>query len=162
MPRKKKPPLSLAERMRKIASSGIEVSHKSRGADSSEEGEKMCSLETRIKKIFGLAENTRRRLGRMLFFVMYDIESDKVRRLVCKYLIKEGCTRVQKSIFLADCPVEIYNKIRSELAEVQAFYENEDSIIILPVTSDYLRMMKVIGKNVDVDVITHSKNTLFF
>lgn len=29
-------------------------------------------------------------------------------------------------------------------------------------TSDYLRMMKIIGKNVDVDVITHSKNTLFF
>ena len=109
-----------------------------------------------------MADNTRRRLGRMLFFVMYDIESDKVRRLVCKYLIKAGCTRVQKSIFLADCPVETYNKIRSELAEVQAVYENEDSIIILPVTSDYLRMMKVIGKNVDVDVITHSKNTLFF
>ncbi len=29
-------------------------------------------------------------------------------------------------------------------------------------TSDYLRMVKIIGKNVDVDVITHSKNTLFF
>lgn len=162
MPRKKKPPLSLAEKMRKIASSGIGVSHRDCSEVFPKDAEGLETLDARIKKIFGLAENTRRRLGRMLFFVMYDIESDKVRRLVCKYLIKEGCTRVQKSIFLADCPVETYNKIRSELAEVQAFYENEDSIIILPVTSDYLRMMKIIGKNVDVDVITHSKNTLFF
>lgn len=98
----------------------------------------------------------------MLFFVMYDIESNKVRRLVCKYLIKEGCVRVQKSIFLADRPVEVYDRIRSDLAEVQAVYDNEDSIIVLPVTSDYLRMMKIIGKNINLDVVTHSKNTLFF
>ncbi|WP_311566681.1 CRISPR-associated endonuclease Cas2 [Porphyromonas uenonis] len=29
---------------------------------------------------------------------MYDIESDKVRRLVAKYLIGKGCTRIQRSI----------------------------------------------------------------
>lgn len=96
------------------------------------------------------------------FFVMYDIESDKVRRLIVKYLIREGCTRIQKSIFLADRPIETYNKIKSDLAEVQEAYDNDDSIIVLPVTTDYLRMMKVIGKNIDVDIITHSKNTLFF
>lgn len=93
---------------------------------------------------------------------MYDIESNKVRRLVCKYLIREGCSRVQKSIFLADLPIDIYNKIKTDLAEIQTLYDNEDSIIVLPVSTDYLRMMKVIGKNVDIDVITHTKNTLFF
>ena len=81
---------------------------------------------------------------------------------LAKYLIREGCTRIQKSIFLADRPVATYNKIKSDLAEVQAVYDNEDSIIVLPVTTDYLRMMKVIGKNIDVDIITHNKNTLFF
>ena len=59
-------------------------------------------------------------------------------------------------------PVEVYDRIRSDLAEVQAVYDNEDSIIVLPVTSDYLRMMKIIGKNINLDVVTHSKNTLFF
>ena len=81
---------------------------------------------------------------------------------MCKYLIREGCSRVQKSIFLADLPIDIYNKIKTDLAEIQTLYDNEDSIIVLPVSTDYLRMMKVIGKNVDIDVITHTKNTLFF
>ena len=98
----------------------------------------------------------------MTFFVMYDIESNKVRRLVGKYLLGKGCTRIQRSIFLADTPVETYNSIREDLAQVQAAYENADSIIVLPVSTDYLRLMKIIGKNIEVDVITHSKNTLFF
>ena len=45
---------------------------------------------------------------------------------------------------------------------VQAAYQNEDSNLIVPITTDYLRAMKVIGQNIDVDIITHSKNTLFF
>lgn len=161
MPRKKKPPLSFVEKMKRIALAGIGDSPRVE-ARGEIDADGMAPLEARIKNMLGLADRARTRLGRMLFFVMYDIESDKVRRLVCKYLIKEGCTRVQKSIFLADRPVEVYDRIRKDLAEVQAVYDNEDCIIVLPVTSDYLRMMKVIGKNVDVDIITHSKNTLFF
>ena len=81
---------------------------------------------------------------------------------VVKYLIKKGCIRVQKSIFLADLDTSVYEEIRSDLAEVQAAYENEDSILIVPLSTDYLRAMKVIGKSINLDVITHSKSTLFF
>lgn len=98
----------------------------------------------------------------MLFFVMYDIESNKVRRYVVKYLEKKGCFRVQKSIFLADLPMENYQAIRADLAEVQAAYENMDSILVVPISTDYLRAMKVIGENIDIDIVTHNKNTLFF
>ena len=98
----------------------------------------------------------------MLFFVMYDIESNKVRRLIVRYLQKLGCTRIQKSIFLAENTMAVYNKIKEDLAEVQAVYDNQDSIIVLPVTTDYLRMMKIIGKEVNIDVITKTKSTLFF
>lgn len=159
MPRAKKPPLSFVEQMKKLIASGINDSPKVVVKDDSDA---LTPLEERVQDILGLSDNARKRKDRMLFFVMYDIESDKVRRLVVKYLIREGCTRIQKSIFLADRPVATYNKIKSDLAEVQAAYDNEDSIIVLPVTTDYLRMMKVIGKNLDVDIITHSKNTLFF
>ncbi len=159
MPRAKKPPLSFVEQMRKLIEAGIRDSPR---LEIKDECDNLGSLEDRVKSILGLTENVRKKSDRMLFFVMYDIESNKVRRLIVKYLIREGCTRIQKSIFLADRPVEVYNRIRSDLAEVQAAYDNEDSIIILPVTTDYLRMMKVIGKNVDVDIITHSRNTLFF
>ena len=159
MPRAKKPPLSFVDQMKKLIASGINDSPKIVVKDDSEA---LTPLEERVQDILGLGDNARERRDRMLFLVMYDIESDKVRRLVVKYLIREGCTRIQKSIFLADRPVATYNKIKSDLAEVQAVYDNEDSIIVLPVTTDYLRMMKVIGKNIDVDIITHNKNTLFF
>ena len=93
---------------------------------------------------------------------MYDIENNKVRRLVVKYLQRKGCHRVQKSIFLAEADYETYNSIKTDLAEVQAAYDNEDSIFVLPVSTDYLQMMKIIGKEINVDIITRRKTTLFF
>ena len=98
----------------------------------------------------------------MLFFVMYDIESNKVRSLIHKYLKRMGCTPIQRSIFLADAPVETYERIKKDLAEVQGSYDNDDSIMVLPISTDYLRMMKIIGHHIEVDVITHTRNTLFF
>ena len=44
----------------------------------------------------------------------------------------------------------------------QSFYFNEDSIIVLPISSDYLKMMKIIGQNINMDIITQNKSTLFF
>lgn len=158
MPRRKKPPLSFIERMKRIGESGL----KEQRNLECQEDDALVPLEERIKRILGLCETVRKQQGRMLFFVMYDIESNKVRRLVVKYLLRQGCCRVQKSIFLADQSIEIFNKIKSELAEVQAAYDNDDSIIVLPITTDYLKMMKVIGKNINIDIITHSANTLFF
>lgn len=159
MPRKKKPPLSFVQKMKALSESGISGSPR---PGSTEPDDRLLPLTVRIDRILGLTEKARKQNGRMLFFVMYDIESDKVRRLVVRYLQKSGCTRVQKSIFLAECPVATYNRIREDLAEVQAVYDNQDSIIVLPVTTDYLRMMKIIGKEVNIDVITKTKNTIFF
>ena len=98
----------------------------------------------------------------MLFFVMYDIESNKVRRLVANYLQRKGCVRIQRSIFLADLDAKEYNTIRMDLTEVQSTYENEDSILIVPISSEYLRSMKIIGQKIELDIIMHNKNTLFF
>ena len=98
----------------------------------------------------------------MLFFVMYDIESNKVRRLVANYLQRKGCVRIQRSIFLADLDAKEYNTIRMDLTEVQSAYENEDSILIVPISSEYLRSMKIIGQKIELDIIMHNKNTLFF
>ena len=73
-----------------------------------------------------------------------------------------GSHRIQKSIFLADISVEKYEAIKRDLAEVQSLYENHDSIIVCPGSSDLIRSMKVIGKVINLDVITHTKNTLVF
>lgn len=120
------------------------------------------TLDERIEKILNIVNRPNRKPGEMIFFIMYDIEDNKVRRLVVKYLEQKGCHRVQKSIFLADLPTATYNAIRSELAEVQASYDNADSILVVPISTDYLNSMKIIGKTIDVDLILKTKNTLFF
>ena len=120
------------------------------------------TIEERLRTILGLFTNKSRNGTNMLFFVMYDIESNKVRRMVFKYLIQQGCHRVQNSIFIADLSLDKFDKISSDLREVQAFYDNNDSILIVPVSTDLLKSMKIIGKNIDIDVIMKTKNVLFF
>ncbi len=98
----------------------------------------------------------------MLFFVMYDIENNKVRRLIAKYLIEMGCQRVQKSIYIANLSHDKYDRIKADLTQVQSFYDNEDSILVVPVSNENLTAMKMIGQNIDFDIVTRNKNTLFF
>lgn len=120
------------------------------------------TLDERIDSILGLLDNNKRPASNMLFFIMYDIESNKVRYNVVKYLQRKGCTRIQKSIFLADLPSKTYSEIKSDLAEIQSLYDNHDSIIICPISTDLLQNMKIIGQNINMDIILKNKNTLFF
>ncbi len=160
MPRKKKPPLSFVERMQKIRKA--QLLHPISDLSPKESEEQIGTIENRVKKLLGIVEQLKKQSGKMLFFVMYDIESNKVRALVHKYLERRGCTPIQRSIFLGNTSTEVYSEIKKDLTEVQEAYENNDSIIVLPITTDYLRMMKIIGQKIDIDIITHSKSTLFF
>ncbi len=98
----------------------------------------------------------------MLFFIMYDIENNKVRTQIAKYLIKKGCLRVQKSIFFAEAERKVFNDIHSDLKAIQELYDNMDSIFFVPVSSDQLRAMKIVGQSIDFELIAGNKNTLFF
>ena len=120
------------------------------------------SLELRLHKILDIVENPNRKAGNMIFFVMYDIASDKVRRAVVKYLQRKGCHRVQRSIFLSDVPGNVCQEIQQDLQAVQQMYDNEDSIFIVPLSIDFIRTMKVIGVNVNFDLILKTKSTMFF
>lgn len=124
--------------------------------------EDIQSIDERIRQLLRIINKSVRPSTHMLFFVMYDISSTKVRNLVSKFLIRKGCFRIQRSIFLADLPVEMYEQIRTNLAEVQAAYENEDSILIVPISEGYLNAMRVIGQKLDMEVMLHRKNVLFF
>ena len=120
------------------------------------------TLEERLRIILDLLKKKEHQSSNMIFFVMYDIASNKVRRAVVKYLQRRGCHRVQRSIFLADVKPEVCSEIQRDLAAVQAMYDNKDSIFIVPLSIDYIRSMKVIGENVDFDLILKTKNTMFF
>jgi len=124
--------------------------------------EDMPSLKDRVDFLIGVVNRQQRKATDMLFFIMYDIESNKVRREIAKYLEDKGCFRIQKSIFLASADRTVYEQIKSDLAEVQALYDNHDSIILCPVSTDEMRSMKVIGQELNIDIITRTNNTLFF
>lgn len=118
-------------------------------------------LPVRIKKILDISSNPRKATD-MLYFVMYDIENNKVRTQIAKYLEKQGCLRVQKSIFFADTKRSIFNQIHTDLKAIQEMYNNHDSIFMVPVSTDLLRSMKIIGQSTDFDLIMGNNNTLFF
>lgn len=152
--------LPYIEILRKLSRAGIEnspVVNRQVGNLSN-----LPTLQERVNFLLGVMNKTSRPATNMLFFVMYDIESNKVRYHISKYLERKGCVRIQRSIFLADLDKSIYDQIKSDLAEVQSLYDNHDSIIVCPVSTDQLRAMKVICENIDVDIIIHSRNTLFF
>ena len=158
--KKKKDALTYLQKLRKLKTSGLEhspvINRETNDLDA------LPTLEERVKTILGIIKKREIIANDMLFFVMYDIESNKVRYNIVKYLERQGCFRIQKSIFLANLSMEKYEDIKHDLAEVQDLYENHDSIIVCPVSSDYLSSMKVIGQSINLDLITRSKNTLFF
>ncbi len=160
MAKKKKNPPDFVEIMRKFRKAGIKDSAPPNRTVS--DLDELSELEDRVKKILGIVVNNKRAAGNMIFFVMYDIENNKVRNQVSKYLLRMGCFRVQRSVFLADLPNDKYDKIRNDLTEVQEAYENNDSILVVPISTDYLTAMKIIGQTIDIDVITKQRNTLFF
>ena len=160
MAKPKKEELTFPQKLAKLKHAGIQGS-KMLSGDSSD-WEFLGGIDERIERVLGIISNPNRKITDMLFFVMYDIESNKVRYQVAKYLLRMGCFRIQRSIFLAELSSEKYERIRSDLTEVQSYYENQDSILIVPVSTDLLKSMKIIGKSIDVDIILRTKNTLFF
>jgi CRISPR-associated protein Cas2 len=93
---------------------------------------------------------------------MYDIENNKIRRTVAKYLEQKGCLRVQKSVFFARLHRKMHQEIAETLREIQQCYENEDTIMLLPVGEDMLNSLLCIGKTFELELQTSSKTTLFF
>lgn len=74
---------------------------------------------------------------------------------------KEQFLRCINKIIELDAPAT-YESIKNDLAVVQAAYDNNDSILVVPISTDYLRSMKIIGQNIDIDLILHNRNTLIF
>src|SRR4051812_39249517 len=98
----------------------------------------------------------------MTYLIIYDIEDDKIRKEVAKYLKGKGSIRIQKSVFMTTSNHKLFEQIYANLHEVQQYYENQHSIILVPFNTTDSRIMKIIGKDVQVDAIVNKPNTLFF
>jgi CRISPR-associated protein Cas2 len=158
--RKKKEPLSFVDKMKKLTRSGLANSPPANRSTSIDPD--WPSLSERVEKLMGFIKRDKQNPLNMIYFVMYDIEDNRVRNQVARYLIKKGCARVQKSIFIANTSRQVFDEIQADLREVQQCYDNNDSVLLVPVSTDEIRAMKIIGQNIDFDLALKNRNTLFF
>jgi CRISPR-associated endonuclease Cas2 len=156
MARAPKKEYSLAEKLQRIKAKGIQVAHTIKAEDL------LPDLSERIQQILQIVKTDPLKSTEMTYLIMYDISDDKVRVQISKYLLKNGCIRIQKSVFMLRSANVKFEEIHNTLKEVNSYYENQDSIILVPVNSSDVRSMKLIGKNVNVETITDKPNTLFF
>lgn len=159
MPRRNWKSVSTDEILERMQQAGLrQVSDHS----SLHDNRNLDSIDSRISALIRLTQNKMRKATNTVFLVMYDIENNKIRRMVAKYLIAQGCIRIQNSIFIADTTPERYDAIKQDLAQVQTCYDNTDSIIVVPLSMNNVERMHIIGKHIDLDLIIKNKSTLFF
>ena len=120
------------------------------------------TLNERIRNILQLVRQPSENSYDMTYLVMYDIEDDRVRNHIAKYLLSKGCIRIQKSVYMARTHQKIFAEINDTLKEVQATYDNHDSILLVPIQSSSVGSMKIIGKDIQVQSLIDPPNTLFY
>ncbi|GAB4424165.1 MAG: hypothetical protein OHK0039_41130 [Bacteroidia bacterium] len=98
----------------------------------------------------------------MMCIIAYDIESNKVRTQVAKYLIRQGCYRLQKSVYFAQLPRGRYRDIVETLRRINDRYENEDSIFFLPLSSDQVDRLEMVGRDLYLQIARDHPHTLFW
>ncbi len=77
----------------------------------------------------------------MTFFISYDITDDHLRTRLSKRLEREGCRRIQKSVFVAtDFDREAIRVLKTAVQKLlrgSAATLPTDSVLYIPVESDY-------------------------
>jgi len=147
---------NLKEKLEKLYAAGLTIN-----AEKSDNFS-LKPIDERIKGILNIIKAQPKKATTMNYLIMYDIENDKVRTRISKYLEKKGCVRIQKSIFLVNTESKEFNEIHETLVEVQSYYDNSDSILLVPFNTSDLRSMKIIGKEIHIQTLVEKPNTLFF
>lgn len=154
---------NLKEKIERLKAAGFTVNNnlEEETTNLTKEERDLEPLPKRIQMILGILQSSPIKSTTMNYFIMYDIQNDKVRTLVAKYLLSQGCIRVQKSVFLCHSTHKKFDEIRNTLAEINEVYENKDSIILIPLNISDARSMKLIGHNVNIEQIIDPPNTVF-
>ena len=78
----------------------------------------------------------------MNYMVSYDVSNDKIRRLVSDYLKNVGFVRIQKSVFLGEVKLEIYEKMTKYIDTL--INKKSDSICCIPISkNDYYNILSI-------------------
>jgi CRISPR-associated protein Cas2 len=115
-----------------------------------------------IHKIFQILQLNYTNPKAMNCFIFYDIQDNKLRVQMAKYLLEKGCQRIQKSVYLANIDKREYDDIFTTLCELELVYGEYDSVFMVPIGEYHLAEMKMIGKDVDMSFSRSSQHVLFF
>ena len=86
----------------------------------------------------------------MHYVISYDIENDRLRDKTAKILEKNGCLRVQKSVFVA--PQMTNKHLDRLLADLKNRYARKplsgtDSLLLIPLPREQGTAIKILGHN---------------
>lgn len=160
MARPKNHEFDLKQRIQKLKDAGFSF-HQHEEKEGGKEALEMEPLPVRIKHILKIIQSKPIKSTRMNYLILYDIENNKIRGYIAKYLLEQGCIRIQKSVYLAHLTIAKFDELHQTLVEINEIYDNEDSIILVPLNISDARSMKLIGKEVNVDQIVDPPNTIF-
>ena len=96
----------------------------------------------------------------MLVWVIYDIESNKIRNLVARQCKQAGLYRVQKSVFLGTLEPNRFDELA--LACQDLINEEKDSLYLFPFCQDDWKKIRLLGQAFDQDLVTDEVKALFF
>ncbi len=155
-----KPPFALptlTERHRMAEAAGLRTRYlRGSGPDTTAD-----NLGSRVEQILAWLEGHPIRTDNdMMYLAMYDISDDKIRLNVAKYLKAKGMIRIQKSVWLGSSDRREFAEIGSTLRDINAAYKNMDSIVMLPVTTETMAGMHLIGANADFQMVTKPPKVL--
>lgn len=94
-------------------------------------------------------------------FIFYDIEDNRLRVKLAKYLLEKGAQRIQKSVYLANISKKLYNEIYRTMIELEAVLGINDSIFMVPIGEYHLAEMKMVGRDVDMSFSRSSQHVIF-
>lgn len=157
MPRKKRSGYNLTQANEMRANAGLPV------LETSELAQLENALPVNLSRFMEWFKKEKPKNSEDMYcFILYDIENNKIRRILSKFLEKKGCIRIQKSVFFAKIHRKLFKEIKDVICDLQQCYENQDTIIMLPVGEDLLNNMHCIGQNFDMELLTKEKHTLIF
>lgn len=94
--------------------------------------------------------------------ICYDITADGLRTKLGKKILESGLDRINKSVYLATISESSLTSLEKELATLlQSQGQTEDSLIVLPLTPEAVKQMRIYGDNgLDKAELTGDKSTL--
>jgi len=94
-------------------------------------------------------------------FIFYDIQNNRLRVKIAKYLLEKGCQRIQKSVYLANITKKVYNDIFETFQELEEVFDDLNSIFMVPIGEYHLAEMRMVGKDVDMEFSRSQKHVIF-